>query len=105
MTLKGGCRHRSNLKDVVSNHLYVGNVKDVLLDFFNSIGLSESKKTLSLLSDHAVKEKRAQGWSWSVSGRKWGHLQDLPTVEKDNMEHLSVAICLVRELIKRRDAT
>ena len=71
-TLKGGGYYGSPLKQVISDHLYVGNVSDALIQFFNFVGLSRSKKTLSLSSGDAVRDKIKQGWS--VEGKRFGML-------------------------------
>ena len=71
-TLRGGGWHGSPLKELISTHLYIGNVNDLLFKLFSNICLSQSKKTLSLSSGQAVKEKIAKGWS--TSGRRWGLL-------------------------------
>ena len=71
-TMKGGGYYGSPLKQLISDHLYVGNVSDALIQFFNFVGLSRSKKTLSLSSGDAVREKIKQGWS--IEGKRFGVL-------------------------------
>jgi hypothetical protein len=68
--LKGGGYHGSPLEDQVSNHLYIGNVSDLLLEFFICICLSQIKKTISLSSDSAVRDKLERGLD--MTNKKWG---------------------------------
>ena len=71
-TSKGGCRRGSKFKDLISDHLNIGNVSDHVRDLLGFVGLCRSRTYLSLSEDKAVNEKIKQGWS--PEGRGYGLL-------------------------------
>jgi hypothetical protein len=56
-TLKGDRYHGSKLKEIISNNLYIGNVSESMIQFFSFLGLSCSKKYLTLSTGKAVQDK------------------------------------------------
>ena len=69
---KGGGHRSSPLKNLVSDHLTASNVRDSVIQFFGSIGLSKSKEYITLLFDKTVEKKIKKGWD--PTGKGYGLL-------------------------------